>query len=319
MIGNSFEQKALELFRYQATHNSVYARYLDLLGIEPGTVQSAARIPHLPVRFFKSHRVYSASTPEECVFTSSSTTGMIPSHHYVASLETYRLNLLSIFRHFYGDPREYTVLALLPSYLERSGSSLVYMADALMKESARPENGFFLYDYPALFERLQSDASRGNKTWLIGVSFALLDFVKHFTVPTPGLIVVETGGMKGRGIELSREELHMRLKAGFPLSRIDSEYGMTELLSQAYSVKEDYFFDCPPTMQINIRNLQDPFTYEPDGVQGGINVTDLANTPSCAFIETEDLGIRHSDGRFRVLGRIPNAERRGCNMLTDIF
>ncbi|MDD2289066.1 MAG: acyltransferase [Bacteroidales bacterium] len=308
----------LELFRTQARHTAVYARYLELLGVDPLKVNFPDEIPFLPIRLFKTHKIYNAPGPHTHIFTSSATTGMVPSRHYVDSLERYGKNVLDIFRFFYGDPSRYTILALLPSYLERPGSSLVYMMQVLMEKSGTGADGFYLSNQEALYHRLLDLASRGKPVWLIGVAFALLDFVKKFTLRHPGLIVVETGGMKGRGTDLSREELHERLQAGFPASPIHSEYGMAELFSQAYACGDDLFFSCPPVMQVMIRNLQDPFSQEPDGSAGGINIIDLANTHSCSFIETEDLGFRIRGGQFQVLGRIPDAERRGCNMLIDI-
>ena len=308
----------LELFRSQARHIAVYARYLELLGVDPLKVNFPDEIPFLPIRFFKTHKVYNAPGPHTHIFTSSATTGMVPSLHYVDSLGRYGKNVLDIFRFFYGDPSRYTILALLPSYLERPGSSLVYMMQVLMEKSGTGADGFYLSNQEALYHRLLDLAWREKPVWLIGVAFALLDFVKKFTLSHPGLIVVETGGMKGRGTDLSREELHERLQAGFPASPIHSEYGMAELFSQAYACSDDLFFSCPPVMQVMIRNLQDPFSPEPDGSAGGINIIDLANTHSCSFIETEDLGVRIRGGPSQALGTPPDAERRGCTMLTDL-
>lgn len=307
----------IALFRFQAKHTAVYARYLELLGVDPSGVTSPEQIPFLPIRFFKSHTVYNAPTPPEHIFTSSATTGMVPSRHPVDSLERYRKNTLDIFRLFYGDPSQYTILALLPSYLERPGSSLVTMMQALMEAGGRRADGFYLHDRESLSRRIRELAGSGQPVWLLGAAFALLDFVENHTIVHPGLTVVETGGMKGRGLELSREELHRRLKKGFPRNPIHSEYGMAELFSQAYACEEDGFFRCPPSMKVFIRDLQDPFALLQDGMRGGINIIDRANTHSCAFLETEDLGFRLPDGRFQVLGRIPAAERRGCNMLTE--
>lgn len=307
----------LELFHYQATHILPYREYLRYLGIDAKTVTHVQDIPYLPVRFFKTHVLYDHTTPAERIFTSSATTGMTPSRHYVAQLKAYRENCLSIFRQFYGAPSDYVILALLPSYLEREGSSLVYMVQAFMEESGHPQNGYYLYDRQHLYETLVACARTHQKTWLIGVSFALLDLAQEVSLSFPKLTVVETGGMKGRGVELRREELHSRLAQSFPASPIHSEYGMAELLSQAYACHGDAYFTPPPQMIVSIRNLNDPFSYEPDGTRGGINIMDLANVHSCAFLETEDLGVRTEDGRFQVLGRIPHAERRGCNMLIE--
>ncbi|MDD2823862.1 MAG: acyltransferase [Bacteroidales bacterium] len=307
----------IETFRYQATHTAVYARYLELLGVDPQQVEIPENIPFLPIRFFKTHHIYNLTGQPQHIFTSSATTGMVPSRHPVDSLARYGKNVLDIFRFFYGEPGDYTILALLPSYLERTGSSLVYMMKELMERSSGKADGFYLYDRKALYLRLLDLARANRPVWLLGVSFALLDFSAEYTVRHPGLIVVETGGMKGRGDELSREELHGRISKGFPESQIHSEYGMAELFSQAYACGNDPFFRCPPCMQILIRNLQDPFLLQPHGARGGINIIDLANSHSCSFLETEDLGCRLSDGRFQVLGRIPDTERRGCNMLID--
>lgn len=308
----------LKVFRYQAKHTAVYARYMQLLEVDPEKVKSPEEIPFLPIRFFKSHTVYNRPSPPEHIFTSSATTGMVPSRHPVDSLDRYGKNVLEIFRSFYGNPSDYTILALLPSYLERTGSSLVYMMKVLMEESGAQANGFYLHDQDRLYHTLLALARDKKPVWLMGVSFALLDFAAKYTVSHPGLIVVETGGMKGRNIELTRETLHERIRNGFPASPVHSEYGMAEMFSQAYACGEDLLFSCPSSMRVIIRNLQDPFLQEPDGSRGGINIIDLANSHSCSFIETQDLGYRLSDGRFQVLGRIPDTERRGCNMLTDI-
>ncbi|NLA15907.1 MAG: acyl transferase [Bacteroidales bacterium] len=307
----------LEVFRFQVAHTAVYGRYVELLGVDPLQVTSADRIPFLPIRFFKSHTVYNGAQPPEHVFTSSATTGMVPSRHPVDSLERYAQNVLDIFHLFYGDPSQYTILALLPSYLERPGSSLVYMMQVLMEKSSGKADGFYLYDHDRLYQRLQNLALKQKPVWLLGAAFALLDFAENRIIIHPQLTVVETGGMKGRGMDLSKESLHQCLKTSFPNSPVHSEYGMAELFSQAYACKEDFLFSCPPTMQVFIRDLQDPFRYVPDGMRGGINIIDLANVHSCSFIETEDLGFRMPDKRFQVLGRIPAAELRGCNMLTD--
>lgn len=311
----SFEQQALELFRYQSVHTPVYARYINLLGVDPLAVKNVDAIPFLPIRFFKSHDVYAGTAPAECVFTSSATTGMVPSRHPVASLVKYRKSLLGTFRQFYGDPAQYVILALLPSYLERSGSSLVYMVQTLMEESGHPLNGYYLYNHDQLESTLAQCAQAHAKVWLIGVSFALIDFAQSHRCDYSEITVVETGGMKGRGQDLSRDALHACLQSAFPKGVIHSEYGMAELLSQAYCTSNDFFFACPPQLQVRIRDLQDPFTFLPDGIRGGINIIDLANVDSCAFIETQDLGVRRTDGHFQVLGRIPHSERRGCNML----
>ncbi|OFY39400.1 MAG: hypothetical protein A2X18_04700 [Bacteroidetes bacterium GWF2_40_14] len=261
------------------------------------------------------------------IFTSSATTGMTPSRHPIVDLSIYERSFSDGFRLQYGNPSEYAILALLPSYLERAGSSLVYMTESLMKQSANPNNGYYLYNHTDLYDMLYRLRADGQKTILIGVSFALLDFISALKLETghrpefPDLIVVETGGMKGRGEELSREELHSRLKEGFGVDKIHSEYGMAELLSQAWS-KGDSLFFTPPWMKILIRDLNNPFHLLSDGERGGndskrggINIIDLANVYSCSFIETEDMGMTSSDGGFKIFGRIKNSELRGCNFL----
>lgn len=321
---SEFNTLTLELFRRQAAGCSIYREYLELIGCNPSEVNSIEEIPFLPIRFFKSKKV--VTTPpitaaksgkrEEILFTSSSTTGMLPSKHYVADVEIYRRSFTEGFRLFYGAPRQYAILSLLPSYLEREGSSLIYMADHLMKLTGNEASGFYLYNYGELAERLKMVKEQGQKCILIGVTFALLDFVKEYGMEFPELIIVETGGMKGRGKEISRNELHKILCNGFGVKRIHSEYGMAELLSQAYSKGEGLFFT-PPWMKILIRSLSDPFIYtNKEKITGGINIIDLANLNSCSFIETEDMG-RLADGGFEVLGRIKETERRGCNMLIE--
>lgn len=314
-----FDELCMEVFAFQAKNNPVYGEYLSLLETDLSAVKSPAMIPALPIRFFKSRRVVSAGTPEEILFTSSATTGMIPSRHYVTEKALYEKSFTGCFRRFYGDPAGYVILALLPSYLEREGSSLVYMAESLIQMSGHPESGFYLYNYPDLFELLGRLKKEGRKTILLGVSFALLDFAASFKTDFPGLTVIETGGMKGRGRELSREELHHRLAAGFGTAHIHSEYGMAELLSQAYSVKEG-IFTTPPWMRVLIRNLYNPFEYYTGyevSPSGGINIIDLANLNSCAFIETEDRGKVYRNGSFTVEGRIKDSELRGCNLLLE--
>ena len=321
---SEFDTLTMELFRRQAAGCSPYREYLELIGCNPTEVSSIEKIPFLPIRFFKSRRV--VTTPpitaaergksEEILFTSSSTTGMLPSKHYVSDVEIYRRSFTGGFRLFYGAPEQYAILSLLPGYLERRGSSLIYMADHLMKLTGNEASGFYLYNYGELAERLKRLKEQGQKCILIGVTFALLDFVKEFEMEFPGLIIVETGGMKGRGKEISRKELHKILCNRFGVEKIHSEYGMAELLSQAYSKGEGLFLT-PPWMKILIRELSDPFSYvNKENIIGGINIIDLANLNSCSFIETEDMG-RLAYGGFELLGRIKEAERRGCNMLIE--
>ncbi len=311
---NDFEAIALDVFRYQADQNPVYAKYLSLLKRDVGTVSRIEEIPFLPIEFFKTEKVLSHFETADLIFTSSTTTGSVPSMHYVADPGLYEKSFMSTFRLFYGEPQDYCILALLPAYLERTGSSLVYMVDKLIAESKHQSGGFYLNNHDDLAEKLKSLKQRHQKTLLIGVTFALLDFIDKFHVEFPELIVMETGGMKGRREELVREEVHVLLKKGFGISKIHSEYGMTELLSQAYS-KGEGFFDCPPWMQILIREPNDPFYILPKGKSGGINIIDLANIDSCSFIETQDLGKIHEDGRFEVLGRFDSSDLRGCNLM----
>jgi len=313
---DEFEKIALQIFKIQSRDCAPYAQYLAQLDIDPDDVMSLDTIPFLPVTLFKSREIICGERVYEKIFTSSATSGVIPAKHYVKDLSLYRESFFKGFNLFHGEPREYTILALLPSYLEREGSSLVYMAAKLIEASGKKESGFYLYNYSELYQTLLDLKVKGERSLLLGVSFALLDFIKSFKINFPSLTVVETGGMKGRGVEISREELHSLLKNGFGVERIGSEYGMAELLSQAWSTGEGVF-KSPPWMQIQIRDLNNPFTRVEDGVTGGINVIDLANIHSCSFIETEDLGIKEAENTFRVLGRITNSEIRGCNILLE--
>ena len=312
----------LEVFRYQYDCCPHYRRYADLLGVTPEGLTGISDIPFLPIRFFKQYDIISSADPSavpQKIFYSSSTTGQTPSRHCVLDISLYEKSFLGGFRQFYGEPEDYVILALLPSYLEREGSSLVYMADRLIKESGRPESGYYLYDHDRLYSMLTELRRRGQRTLLLGVAFALLDFTEKYSLEGPNdswLTVMETGGMKGRREELSREELHSRLSEGFGLQAIHSEYGMCELLSQAYS-KGDGVFRTPDSMRVVIRDINDPFRAAAPGERGIINVIDLANRNSCSFIETEDVGRAWPDGSFTVEGRLKGAERRGCNMLIE--
>ena len=309
-----FEQTALQIFQYQAQHSAVYRAFIQGLGLVPANVLSLDQIPFLPVEFFKSHPITSTDKPAEIVFTSSGTTGMITSSHPVSDVDWYIQSFRKAFELFYGDIKEYTVLALLPAYLEREGSSLIYMAEDLITESAVPASGFFLYNHQELYDTLLRQKASGKPTLLIGVTFALLDFADTYKFDFPELIVMETGGMKGRRKEMIREEMHRTLCTGFGVSAIHSEYGMTELLSQAYSKGEGIFY-CPPWMKIITRETNDPLTLVGSGKTGGVNIIDLANINSCAFIATQDLGKVYDDGSFEVLGRFDNSDIRGCNLL----
>lgn len=309
---DQFTACALQLFRKQFAENLVYHTYCSHLNKSPENVSELIDIPFLPIQFFKSKEVY-CGEPPDYFFSSSGTTGSTPSKHYIKNLKGYENSFIKGFQQFYGDIEDYCVLALLPSYLERQGSSLIYMVQEFIKRSKHPSSGFYLNEYHKLKQTLEILEKNNTKTLLIGVSFALLDFVEQYPLELKNTIVIETGGMKGRRKELIREELHQNLCDGFGVDRIHSEYGMTELLSQAYS-KELGIFQCPPWMKVFIRDSEDPLDYVSKGKTGGLNVIDLANTESCAFIATEDLG-REVSGGFEVLGRFDHSEIRGCNLL----
>ncbi len=310
-----FEELALEIFRYQAGNNPVYHRYLELMGISPASISDLSGLPFLPIEFFRTHKVFCGEQTPESVFESSGTTGQGRSRHYLADTGLYRASFMRSFQHFFGPVEEYCILALLPSYLERSGSSLVYMAEQLIRESGHEMSGFYLDDFKGLASNLSKLESARQRSILLGVSFALLDLAEAFPLPLNNTLVMETGGMKGRREEITRQELHMRLCSSFSLEYIHSEYGMTELLSQAWSKKKG-IFHTPPWMKVLIRDPYDPVTLVQNGRTGGINIIDLANLNSCAFIATQDLGKLTGDG-FEVLGRFDNAELRGCNLMLD--
>jgi len=308
-----FRRKALEIFRFQYDRNPVYKRFCDLTDRPPQSVKRIEDIPFLPVEFFKYFPVVSAPPPYDAVFESSGTTGMQRSRHYVKDLQIYRQSYATVFEMFYGPPSDWVILALLPSYLERNNSSLIHMMRDLVSR-ARPGSGFYLYNYDALYRRLQQSMDSGEKILLFGVSFALWDFAERYRPRLSNTVVMETGGMKGRKREPVREELHALLKEYFGISSVHSEYGMTELLSQAYSYGEG-LFSSPPWMRVLIRDTEDPFDFTGPGKTGGINIIDLANVYSCSFLATRDLGKMHSDGRFEILGRFDNSDIRGCNLL----
>lgn len=310
----AFESAALATFRHQFKNNAVYRSYCDLLAIDPAEITEISKIPFLPISFFKHKKVKSFEGKEECVFTSSGTTGQIPSRHYVRSLQQYEESFEQCFQQFFGSVEDLVILALLPSYLERSGSSLVYMADKLIEKSKQPESGFYLDDLNGLYKQLIQLEQRGQQTLLLGVSFALLNFVEQYTVQLSHTMVMETGGMKGRRKEMIRAELHHKLMNGFGVNHIHSEYGMTELLSQAYA-PEKGIYKCPNWMKVMIREVSDPFNILPPERNGLLNIIDLANWDSCAFIATDDLGIVHNDGRFQVMGRLDHSAIRGCNLM----
>jgi len=309
-----FNNTALQTFQYQAKNCKVYADFIAGLHVDPAAVTSIQQIPFLPIEFFKGHSILSSTDDVQVTFTSSGTTGMITSSHYVTDVSWYEESFRKAFKLFYGDIKDYTVLALLPSYLERQGSSLIYMAQDLITQSNNPDSGFYLYNHADLARQLNKQQQAQKPTLLIGVTFALLDFVEQYQIDFPELIVMETGGMKGRRKEVIREELHNTLCKGFGVNAIHSEYGMTELLSQAYS-KGFGIFNCPPWMRIITRDTNDPLSIVTNGKAGGINIIDLANINSCSFIATQDLGKIYEDRSFEVLGRFDNADIRGCNLL----
>lgn len=306
-----FEREALELFRYQAEHCTPYAEYIRLIGVEPSQVQRVEDIPMLPIEIFKSHKVYCGDEEPQMVFTSSATTGMVPSRHYVADLALYERAFTEAFRYFYGDERECSIYALLPSYLEREGSSLVYMAEKLITQSGG--GGFYLHNYEKLLDDMSHDP---NPKLLLGVTYALLDLAENYAPKLENTIVMETGGMKGKRKELPKSELHKILCAAFGVERIHSEYGMAELMSQAYSFG-DGLFRAPKWMKVLVRDVNNPFARMSSCRRGGLDIIDLANRYSCAFIATQDMGVCYADGSFRIEGRISQSDIRGCNLLVQ--
>ncbi len=309
-----FSNMALQIFKHQFENNMVYRSFCDLLYKHPSDVKTIKDIPFLPIQFFKSHQILSSKDTIKETFTSSGTTGQNTSKHFVTDLKLYEQSFRKCFSNFYGNIKDYFILALLPSYLERDGSSLIYMINDMIINSNHLESGFYLHDLDALKNVLVSLESQNKKTLLIGVSFALLDFVEMYKLNLNNTVVMETGGMKGRRKELIREELHNRLKKGFGVNVIHSEYGMTELLSQAYS-KENCRFKTPPWMKVITRDTEDALTIQNFGKTGGINIIDLANLNSCAFIATQDLGRVHDNNTFEILGRFDNSDIRGCNLM----
>ena len=309
-----FEKIALKVFRFQYENNSVYRDFCDFLKVEKSSVKSLQQIPFLPIQFFKSHEVVSSTNPVQETFTSSGTTGMITSQHLVTDISLYEQSYRNAFSEFYGNIEDYAVLALLPSYLERKGSSLIYMVNDLIQLSNNPNSGFYLHNYDELTSKLIELDSEGQNVLLIGVTYALLDLIEQQNFQLQNTIVMETGGMKGKRKEIIREELHEILCKGFGVSNIHSEYGMTELLSQAYSLGNG-IFECPNWMQILIRDTEDALSYVSTGKTGGINVIDLANINSCSFIATQDLGKKYPNNSFEVLGRFDNSDIRGCNLM----
>lgn len=309
-----FHKMAMKIFRYQYEHNEVYQKYCALVKKTPSNVKHITEIPFLPIEFFKSKKIVSNLNKEQAIFTSSGTTGQITSKHYVTDLGFYEYSFRNAFSKFYGNIEDYAILALLPSYLEREGSSLIYMIKDLIEGSNHVDSGFYLNNYEELVNKLRDLENEGQNVLLIGVTYALLDLIENFEFNLNNTIVMETGGMKGRRKEMIREELHSLLKKGFGVNEIHSEYGMTELLSQAYSLGNG-IFECPPWMDVLIRETEDPFTLVTTGKTGGINVIDLANFNSCSFIQTQDLGRKFDNFSFEVLGRFDNSDIRGCNLM----
>lgn len=320
-----FEKTALEVYAFQYTNNAVYRKFSDSLKRNPESVRSIYDIPFLPVEFFKTQKIYSATEAPEIVFTSSGTTGSVTSSHAVRNVRLYELSCYHAFTRAYASPKDCIFLFLLPSYLERNGSSLVYMAEQFRLMSidedtlrGNPDGvqTFFLHNYAELAARLQSlnQYNQGKQVILLGVTYALLDLAEQFPQDMSNVIIMETGGMKGRRKEITREELHATLTNAFHVPVIHSEYGMTELLSQAYS-KGKGIFHCPPWMKILIRETSDPLSWCAEGKTGGVSIIDLANIYSCSFISTSDLGKLYADGSFEVLGRFDFSDTRGCNLL----
>ena len=309
-----FNHSCLDVFKLQYETIEVYRVFVNALKINPDEVRHYTEIPFLPISFFKTHSIIEDKAFADVVFSSSGTTGSITSKHYVQDVKIYEQSYLKAFELFYGGVKDSCILALLPNYLERGGSSLIYMVEDLIKKSNHPKSGFFLHNHNELNETLTYLKQRNQKTILIGVTYALLDFVEKYPTSFPELIVMETGGMKGQRKEMVREELHKVLTTGFGVTKIHSEYGMTELLSQAYS-KGDGIFECPPWMKIITRDTNDPLSLLDNGKSGGINVIDLANFNSCSFIATQDLGKTFTDGSFEVLGRFDDSDIRGCNLM----
>lgn len=310
----TFDDLTLEVFRLQYDQNPVYRSFVDALGKHPTDIKRADEVPFLPIEFFKTKNVKTGEWNTNSVFESSGTGQSGTSKHQVFDEVFYLQNCLTTFESAYGTIKDYTILALLPSYLERSNSGLVSMVNYFIQETGKATSGFFLNEFKALNDMLLTLRDRKEKVLLIGVTFGLLDFSEAFQMDFPDLIVMETGGMKGRREEMIREDVHSVLKGAFSVEQIHSEYGMTELFSQAYS-SGDGVFNPSRTMRVIARDLNDPLTYPYAGRNGGLNIVDLANFNTCSFIETKDMGVVHQDGAFEVKGRIDNAELRGCNLM----
>ncbi|MGB3064432.1 acyl transferase [Sphingobacterium thalpophilum] len=313
---DDFNRHCLETYEFQLQHCQVYRNYVSLLRKETNKPQHYTEIPFMPIEFFKTQQVLATGMQPQVVFSSSGTTGTVTSKHFVADVKLYERTFRTIFEDFYGPLTDIAVLALLPSYLERSGSSLIYMVDDLMKQSRQPESNYFLYNHQELYDTLLQLKNKGTKTILFGVTYALLDFIEKYTLHFPELIIMETGGMKGKRKEMIKQEIHHLLGEAFGVRGIHSEYGMTELLSQGYSYGNG-IFHLPKWMKILIRDTNDPLSLLASDKTGGINVIDLANRFSCSFIATQDLGKKYPDGSFEILGRFDQSDIRGCNLLVQ--
>ena len=313
---NNFDSKAIEIFHIQAQNNLVYKEYLEHLRVDPKSVKKISEIPFLPISFFKTHKVFDRNKKEVVSFTSSGTTGINTSKHYVSDLSIYENAFIKGFELFYKSIENYCILALLPSYLERDGSSLIYMTEKLIELSGHKNSGFYLHNLDELSEVLEELDNSNQKTILLGVSYALLDLIEKRNFKLKNTIVIETGGMKGQRKEMIKEEFYQILREGFGVNEIHSEYGMTELLSQAYSQNTGEYYT-PDWMTVSIRDVNDPFCILENGKSGGINIIDLANIDSCSFIATQDIGRINPNGSFSVLGRFDNSDIRGCNLLIN--
>ena len=316
----NFTEQALEVFNFQYQHNNIYRAYCDILKINSEAINTLEKIPFLPIQFYKSKEIKTTDFESSIIFESSGTSGSINSKHFVKDLAVYEKSFLKNFSHFYGDEKQLCIIGLLPSYLERKRSSLVYMVDDLIKKSEHKSSGFYLYDHAKLKEVLLQNEKDLQPTILIGVTYALLDFAKENKLQLKNTIVMETGGMKGRREEMTRKEVHKILKENLGVNEVHAEYGMTELLSQAYS-KRDGIFECPAWMRILIRKEDDPFEITPaencKGIfcNGAVNIIDLANIYSCAFIATDDTGKLYKNNNFEITGRLENSDIRGCGLM----
>lgn len=309
-----FTKEVLITFQFQVKNNPIYKQFVQLLKINIDDIDRIEKIPFLPIQFFKTHKIVSNNNKIQQTFYSSGTTGLTLSKHFVTDLDIYKTSFTKGFNHFYGNIEDYTILALLPNYLERDGSSLIYMIKNLIRKTKKKESGFYLNNLFELSKKLNELDRKGEKVLLIGVSFALLNLIELNQFQLKNTIIMETGGMKGRRKEIIRTELHELLKNGFGVDKIHSEYGMTELLSQAYSTGNG-IFKTPPWMKILIRDTEDSLTIFPHNKAGGINIIDLANINSCSFIATQDLGKTFNDDSFEILGRFDNSDIRGCNLM----